>query len=180
MGRFMIWGLVGLATLFAGLAWAQRLPSPRRPAPTLFRAWASQGPSVHPFWVGGGGVSPGTITFTSANPDGSTAGSGATTVRFFTLISGGFTIYAKAQAANFTGCDNPPAGAVTVACSGATGVTCAAPAPLSNTGNGTTIATGSGTHLPASFTVTYAFQDAWNYQVSSGCSLNVQYTATEP
>jgi hypothetical protein len=91
-----------------------------------------------------------------------------------------FTVYARAGAGNFTGCNSPPASSVTVACSGPTGVTCAAAAALSSTGNGTTVTTGSGNHNPASFYVTYTFQDAWSYSVGSSCSLSVQYIYTEP
>jgi hypothetical protein len=51
---------------------------------------------------------------------------------------------------------------------------------LSSTGNGTTVATGSGNHTTASFYITYTFQDAWNYSVGSSCQLTVSYIYTEP
>ena len=115
-------------------------------------------------------VTPATITFTSSTPD-STQTNATTKVSFKVRASpASFHVYAKAGAANFTGCNTPPMTSVTVACGTATGVTCAASAPLSNTGNGTTVATGSGNHNPASFHVTYTFQDAWNYSVGSACN----------
>jgi hypothetical protein len=125
-------------------------------------------------------VTPASITFTSSTPD-STQINSATLVSFrVTGNPASFHVYARASAANFTGCNTPPASSVTVACGTPTGVTCAASAPLSNTGNGTTVATGSRNHNPASFHATYTFQDAWNYSVGSSCQLTVSYLYTEP
>jgi len=127
-------------------------------------------------------VMPTTITFpTSSNPNGSVSDSGSTKVSFTVTNSpASFHVYAKAGAADFTGCNTPPASSVKVACGTASGVTCAASASLINTGNGTTVATGSGNHSPASFYVTYTFQDAWNYSVGSSCQLTVSYLYTQP
>ena len=125
-------------------------------------------------------VTPATITFTSSTPDGTQVS--ATTAVSFRVRSApaSFHVYAKAGATTFTGCNTPPMTAVTVACGTASNVTCAASAPLSSTGNGTVVASGSGSHNPASFHVTYTFQDAWNYSVGTGCQLSVSYIYTEP
>jgi hypothetical protein len=69
---------------------------------------------------------------------------------------------------------------VTISCSSAIGVTCAGAAALSNTGNGTTVATGSGNHSTASLVITYNFQDSWKYQQGASCSISVQVLYTEP
>jgi hypothetical protein len=69
---------------------------------------------------------------------------------------------------------------VTISCSSASGVTCAGAAALSNTGNGTTVATGSGNHNPASLVISYTFQDSWTYQQGASCSISVQVIYTEP
>ena len=179
MHRFAVLGLVGLSVVTTGLAWAQRANGPRRPLPVFASTPVTQDRPAKARWVGFGGVTPASITFTSSNPSGSVAGAATASIQL-DAISGGFTVYAKAVAANFTGCNAPPAGSITVACSAASGVTCAAPAPLASTGKGTIVATGSGLQFPAKFTVTYTFQDDWSYQVGTGCSLNVQYTAAEP
>jgi hypothetical protein len=170
----MMFVLAVLGIFFAGLAWAQKAAGPRRPTPVMLSVQGQKG--VVPLTASNYTVTPATITFTSSTPD-NTQTSATTEVSF--KVSGSpatFTIYAKASAANFTGCNTPPASSVTVTCGTATGVTCAASAPLSSTGNGTTVATGSGNHNPSSFYVTYTFQDAWNYSVGTACSLTVTYT----
>jgi hypothetical protein len=132
--------------------------------------------------VSNGVVTPGSVTFTSSNPAGSVTGApSSTTVSFRTLGNpASFTVHAKAESAKFTSCNTPPASAVTVSCSGASGITCGAAAALSNTGNGTTVATGSGNHNPVSLVITYNFQDAWNYQQGASCTISVQVIYTEP
>jgi hypothetical protein len=67
-----------------------------------------------------------------------------------------------------------------VSCSSASGVTCAGAAALSNTGNGTTVATGSGNHNSASLMITYNFQDSWKYLQGASCSISTQVIYTEP
>ena len=111
---------------------------------------AQEKEAPHRLFAFGGTITPATLTFTSSNPNGTSTGTG--TVSFYVFPGGGgnFSVHAKAAAA------------------------------LSSTGNGTTVATGSGTQFPASFTVTFTFQDAWNYQVGSGCSLTVDWLETEP
>jgi hypothetical protein len=127
-------------------------------------------------------VTPSSVTFTSSNPDLSVTGVPATTtVSFRTKANpAAFTVHVKAVTPNFSGCNTPPASAVTVSCSSASGVTCAAAAALSNSGNGTTAATGSGNHNPASLVLTYNFQDSWNYLQGASCSINTQIIYTEP
>jgi len=127
-------------------------------------------------------VTPGLITFTSPDPSGSvTSAPSTTTVSFRTHANPpAFTLHVKAVTPNFTGCNAPPASAVTVSCSGASGLTCASPAPLSDIGNGTTVATGGGNDHPASFVITYTFQDSWKYQQGASCSLSTQIIYTEP
>ena len=132
--------------------------------------------------VSNGSVTPGSVTFTSTNPDGTvTATPSTTTVSFRTRLNpASFTVHVKAVTPNFTGCNAPPASAVTVSCSSASGVTCAGAAALSSTGNGTTVATGKGNHNPASLVLTYSFQDSWTYQQGASCSINTQVIYTEP
>jgi hypothetical protein len=179
MRKFIVSVAAGTLVFAAGLAWAQKAAAPRQLTPV--RSLRRMGQTVTPLNVMGGGVRPTSVTFTSSNPDGSVAGSSTTTVTFYTYNNPThFTVYAKAGSSAFTGCNSPLASSVTVACSGASGVTCAGPAALTNTGNGTTVATGSGNRNPAQFTVTYNFQDGWNYQVGTSCTLSVQYLYTEP
>jgi len=179
MRRFIMLLLAGVTLRFTGLAWAQRQTGSRRPTPVMRSAQEQRGPVImtvsNPI-----SVTPAAITFTSSTPDGTQVN--ATSVVSFRVRANpaGFHVYAKAGAANFTGCNNPPMTSVTVACGTPTGVTCAASAPLSNTGNGTTVASGRLSHNPASFHVTYTFQDAWNYSVGSACTLSVSYIYTEP
>ena len=178
MRRFMMFVLAGLTILLAGLAWAQKPTAPRRPTPVMR---SGRAPQVVDRTVSTPiSVTPATITFTSSTPDGTQINS--TTVVSFRVTNNpaSFHVYARAGAANFTGCNTPPASSVTVACGTASGVTCAASAPLSNTGNGTTVATGKGNHNPASFHATFTFNDAWNYSVGSTCQLTVSYLYTEP
>jgi hypothetical protein len=179
MRKFMIFAMTGILTLAGGSVWAQKANvKPGRPLPVANLSQGQQGRT--PLVAFGGSVTPSPITFTSSNPDGTQTNS-STTVKFYTFGSPShFTVYAKAGAANFTGCNSPPAGSVTVACSNASGVTCAGSAALTSTGNGTTVATGSGNNFPASFSVTYTFQDGWNYEVGTTCSLSVSYLYTEP
>ena len=130
-------------------------------------------------------VTPGTITFTSSNPDGTTTGAPATTTVSFKTTANptSFHLYAKAAGTNFT-CTNgntPPINSVTMSCSSASGVTCVSGnVTLTNTGNGTVVATGSMNHNPASFVITYTFQDGWKYSVGSTCSLSVSHIYMEP
>jgi hypothetical protein len=180
MRKLIMFTTAGALVFAAGLAWAQKAAAPRRPTPVIRSVQGPQG--LTPFDVSKNSVTPLSIILpTSTNPDGSVSDSGTTTVQFKTTANPShFTVYAKAAASSFTGCNNPPASSVTVACSTATGVTCGAAAALSSTGNGTTVATGSGNWNPAQFYVTYTFQDGWSYQVGSSCALGVQYIYTEP
>ena len=132
--------------------------------------------------VSNGSVTPSSVTFTSSNPDGSVTGVPSTTnVSFKTSGSpAAFTVHVKAVTPNFSGCNAPPASAVMVSCSSPSGVTCAGPAALSNSGNGTTAATGSGNHNPASFVLTYNFHESWKYQQGASCSISTQIIYTEP
>ena len=169
-------GLVMLATtsvfaLTAGLAWAQKAGSSRRPVPAIFEAQVPRRLAAQPLTV-----TPSPITFTSSNPDASVAGSGLTTVSF-SLPShpGSYTVYAQAAAANFTGCNKPPASSITMTCSKASNATCVT-GSVTLTTSGTAVATIAGHQgETASFTVTYTFQDNWNYQVGAACSLSVNY-----
>ena len=177
MHKLITFTTAGALVFGAGLAWAQKAATPRQPTPVI-RSVAPQ--AVVPSTASAYSVTPSTITFTSSTPSGKQTN--ATTLVSF-RVSGtptSFHVYARAGAANFTGCNTPPASSVTVACGSASGVTCAASASLSNTGNGTTVATGSGNHYSASFYVTYTFQDAWNYSVGSSCQLTVSYLYTQP
>jgi hypothetical protein len=132
--------------------------------------------------VSNGSVTPSSVTFTSSNPAGTVTGTPSTTTVSFRTSGApaAFTVHAKAVTPNFTGCNTPPASAVTVSCSSASGVTCAGAAALSNTGNGTTVATGSGNHNPASLVITYNFQDSWKYRQGASCSISTQIIYTEP
>jgi hypothetical protein len=129
-----------------------------------------------------GSVIPSSVTFTSGNPAGSVTGAPATTTVSFKSSANpaAFTVHIKAVTPNFTGCNTPPASAVTVSCSSASGVTCAGAATLSNSGNGTTVATGTGNHNPATLVLTYNFQDSWKYQQGASCSISTQIIYTEP
>jgi hypothetical protein len=72
---------------------------------------------------------------------------------------------------------------VTLACSSPSGVTCQSGAlPLSSSPppSATLVASGAHNQNPATFVVTYTFQDSWNYQVGAACSLSVSYIYTEP
>ena len=144
------------------------------------RVQATRRNGVIPLTVTNGNVTPTAVTFTSSTPDITQVN--ATTKISFTVTNNpaAFHIYAVAGAANFTGCNTPPANSVTAACGTPVGVTCAASAPLSNGTNGTTVATGRGNHNPASFNITYTFQDAWNYSVGSTCQLTMTYYYSEP
>lgn len=132
--------------------------------------------------VSNGLVTPSAVTFTSSDPDTSVTGAPAsTTVSFRTTANpASFTVHVKALSAAFTGCHTPPASAVTVSCSGASGISCGAAAALSNAGNGTTVASGKGNHNPVSLVITYNFQDSWNYQQGASCSISIQVIYTEP
>ena len=180
MRKFIMFTTAGALVFAAGLAWAQKAAAPRRPTPVIRSVQAPQAPT--PFSVSTYSVTPASITLpTSTNPDGSVSDTGSTRVRFRTTGNPShFTVYAKAAATYFTGCNTPPASSVTVACGTPTGVTCAGAAALSNTGNGTTVATGTGNHNPAQFYATYTFKDGWSYQVGTSCTLGVQYIYTEP
>jgi hypothetical protein len=135
---------------------------------------------MSPLTVSNGNVSPTAITFTSSTPDNTQTNS-ATKISFtVTNNPPAFHVYAVAGAANFTGCNTPPDSSVTLTCGNASGVTCAAAAPLTNAAAGTTVATGSGNHATASFNVTYTFQDAWTYSVGATCQNTVQYYYSEP
>ncbi|MGA9058753.1 MAG: hypothetical protein WB763_19830 [Terriglobia bacterium] len=180
MRKFIMFTIAGALVFAAGSAWAQKAAAPRRPTPVSRSVQSAQAST--PLTVSNGSVTPTSITFpTSTNPGGSVSDSGSTKVQFtVTNNPAHFTVYAQATASSFTGCNNPPASSVTVACSSATGVTCAAAAALSSTGNGTTVVTGSGNHTLAQFSVTYTFQDSWSYQVGTSCTIGVQYLYTEP
>lgn len=180
MHKFIMFITAGALVFAAGLAWAQKAAAPRRPTPVSRSVQGAQAPT--PLTVSNGLVSPTSITFpASTNPDGSVSDSGTTRVQFTTTNNPAhFTVYARATASSFTGCNNPPASSVTVACSNPTGVTCAAAAALSSTGNGTTVVTGSGNHSLAQFSATYTFKDSWSYQVGTSCTIGIQYQYTEP
>jgi hypothetical protein len=132
--------------------------------------------------VSNGTVTPSSVTFTANNPDLSVTGAPATTTVAFKVTANpaAFTVHVLALTPNFTGCNTPPASAVTVSCSSASGVTCAGATALSSSGNGTTIATGSGSHGNASFVLTYNFQDSWKYQQGASCPISTQIIYTEP
>jgi hypothetical protein len=132
--------------------------------------------------VSSGLVTPSSVTFTSGNPAGSVTGAPASTSVSFRTTGNppSFTVHVKAVTSGFTGCNAPPATAVTVSCSSASGITCGAAAALSNTGNGATVASGSGNHNPVSLVITYNFQDSWKYQQGASCSISVQVLYTEP
>ncbi len=179
MRGFMMLVLAGATLLFSGLAWAQKLPGSRRPIPVMHSELMQK--EAVPLNVGSNSVTPGTITFTSSTPD-NTQTSSTTEVKLTTSgLTGNETwrVWAKAGAANFTGCNTPPMTSMTVACGTATKVTCQASAALSNTGNGTEVASGTG-NKTASFYITYTFQDAWNYTVGTSCTLSVSYIYTQP
>jgi len=126
-------------------------------------------------------VTPSSVTFTSGNPAGSVTGVPSTSTVAFQTHGGpaSFTIHVKAVTPNFTGCNSPPATAVTVSCSSGSAVTCNAAAPLINTGNGMTVGHGSGSQS-ASLKITYTFQDSWKYQQGASCSISTQIIYTEP
>jgi len=160
------------------LAWAQKRTGPRRPTPVMRSEEARK--SVVPLTVSNGNVTPTAITLTSATPDG-TQTNATTAVSFkVTGSPAAFHIYAVAGAANFTGCNTPPASSIALTCGNASGVSCAAAGALTNAAAGTTVATGSGNHNTASFNITYTFQDAWNYSVGATCQNTVQYYYSEP
>ena len=177
--HFVRFTFAAVFAAMAGLVWAQKPSGPRRPTPVVRPPDVSQGVSERYVSVPYS-VTPANITFTSSTPDSTQTN--ATTVVSFRVRGrpASFHVYALAGAARFTGCNTPPAGSVTVACNTPVGVTCAGSAPLTNTGNGTTVATGTGSHNPASFHATYTFQDDWSNQVGTGCTLNVSYIYTEP
>ena len=185
MRNRMVFAAAAMVVFAGGLAWAQKPAKPRQPTPVVSIRQAAQGPTV-PFNVppGTASVTPGTVNFTSSNPDsGPVTGSGTTTVSFRTTANPTFRVWAQASSANFAGCNSPPANQVTVSCQTATaGVTCAPSAPLSTAAppGATLVASGSGNHNPNTITVQYTFQDARNEQAGTACSLSVQYVYTEP
>lgn len=185
MGKAITLATAGAFALFliasaSGLAWAQKAAVVPRQATPAMTAAQSPLARFQILGVSGGSVTPATVTFTSSNPDLSVAGSVATTVRFTTTANPSFHIYAKANTAKFTGCNTPPAGAVTVTCSGpSANLICAGASALTNSGNGTVVATGIGNGTNT-FSATYIFQDAWNYQVGTACRLRVHYIYTSP
>lgn len=184
MRKFILFAPAAALALAGGLAWAQKANMrPRRPSPVISLKPGPQGPIV-PFSVSNGSVTPVSVPFTSSNPDGGpVTGSGTTTVQFRTTANPTFRVWAQASSANFTGCNSPPANKVTVACQTASaGVTCAPSAALSTGAppGATLVASGSGSHNPNTITVQYTFQDAWNYQAGTACSLSIQYVYTEP
>jgi hypothetical protein len=132
--------------------------------------------------VSNGTVTPSSVTFTANDPDLSVTGAPATTNVSFKVTANpaAFTVHVLAVTPNFTGCHTPPASAVTVSCSSPSGVTCAGAAALSSSGNGTTVATGTANHNPATFVLTYNFQDSWKYQQGASCSISTQIIYTEP
>ena len=178
MRRFMMLVLAGLSVLFAGLAWAQTRLGPRQTFPIMRSAGGT------PFGVpkkteSNSNVTPLAIPINSSTPDG-TASNSSTTVTFTVTGSpAAFHVYAVAGAANFSGCNTPPASAVTITCGTPVGVTCAAAGPLTNNAAGTTVATGT-RNQTVSFKITYTFQDAWNYSVGSTCQNTVTYYYAEP
>lgn len=179
MRKLMMLMLAGATLLPSGLAWAQKQANSRRPAPAM--QFAKTQKDVVPLTVGSNSVTPATVTFTSSTPD-NTQTSSATEVKLTTSgLSGTATwrVWAKAAAANFTGCNTPPMTSVTAACGTAANVTCSASAALNNTGNGTQVASGTG-NKTASFYITYTFQDAWNYIEGKSCTLSVSYIYTQP
>jgi hypothetical protein len=180
MRKFMMLVLAGMTISLSGLAWAQKLASPRRPVPVM-RSDREQR-DADPLTVGSNSVTPATITFTSSTPDN--AQTNATTeVKLKTTALTGTTtwrVWAKAGAANFTGCNTPPMTSVTMTCGTATNITCVSGTlAMSNTGNGTEVASGTG-NKTASFYITYSFQDGWNYSVGTSCTLSVSYIYTQP
>ena len=176
---------VGVMVFAGGLAWAQKIGRPRQPTPVTPSMHGTIG-TIVPFAVSNGSVTPGSISFTSSNPDSSpVSGSGTTTVSFRTTVNPTFRVWALALSGSFTGCNSPAANRVTVACQTATaGVTCAPSAALSTTappgGGATLVASGRGNHNPNTITVRYTFQDAWNYQAGTACPLSIQYVYTAP
>jgi len=170
MRRISFLAMIGGLLLAGGMAWAQKRAQPRQSTHIATFAKAQTSAQAVPLTVSGG-----TVTFTSSNPNNSVQGSVTGSVSFTETGTGSFTIYALAETPTFTGCNAPPASSITVACSAPSGATCASPATLSSTGNGTVVATGTKGSGTKSFTVTYTFQDAWNYQVGSSCSLTVEY-----
>ena len=188
MRKFLLLATVSAFGLTGGLVWAQKAASARRPTPVLPPAQMQQESAVVPMAVSNYSVTPATVTFTSSNPSTSAAGSATTTVRFRTsgLVAPNNTwrLWIQASAASFTGCNAPPAGGVTVTCASvSTGMACVASgATLSPSAPpaATEVASGTGNHNPNTVTVTYTFQDGWNYQVGTGCSLGVSYIYTSP
>ncbi len=171
--------LAGTILLLSGLAWAQKQANSRRPAPVM--QFEKTQKDVVPLAVGSTSVSPATVTFTSSTPDNTQTNS-TTQVKLTTSgLTGSATwhVWAKAAAASFTGCNTPPMTSVTVACGTATNVTCSASAALSDTSDGTEVASGTG-NKTASFYITYTFQDAWNYSEGTSCTLSVSYIYTQP
>jgi hypothetical protein len=178
MCRIKLFVLTGMAILVTGLAWAQKQSGPRRPAPVMRSDDVDKRPVMK--MITAGNLTPTAITFTSSTPDGAQS-DGATKITFSTSgTPPAFHIYAVANAANFTGCNAPPASAVTAACANPSGVSCAASAPLTTAAAGTTLVTGKGNQTNASFNVNLTFQDAWNYSVGSTCQLIVTYYYSEP
>lgn len=172
--------LAGVTLFFAGSAWAQVRTGPRRPIPVI-RAAAPPKSGVTPLTVSNGNVTPTAITFTSSTPDGTQADSSTKVSFTVTGNPAAFHIYGIAGGASFTGCTSPPpVSSVTATCGAPSGVTCAAAAPLTNSATGFTVATGSGNHATASFTVTLTFQDAWTYYVGSSCNVTLNYYYSEP
>jgi len=151
MRRFMML-LSGLTIFLAGLAWAQKPTSPRRPIPVMQTQPVQK--NAVPMAVSNHSVAPLTVTFTSSTPD-NTQTNATTEVKLRTTALTGTTtwrVWAKAGATNFTGCNTPPMTSVAMTCGTATAITCiSGTLPMSNTGTGTEVATGTG-NKTASFT----------------------------
>src|SRR5580700_6162244 len=113
-------------------------------------------------------ASPGTISFTAADPDlGSDAGSSSATVSWST--SGGsaastWTLKVHAAAANFANCATVPRSAVTVTCGGVSGGSAGAcGGAITLSGTGQQVASGkesTSTNAPYSVTLSFTLTDS--------------------
>lgn len=131
---------------------------------------------------------PGALTISSSNPDGTPTITGSPATVTFWILLGAATrswrLLINADSSSLVGCPQVPASAIRVTCRSASGngVSCGGTYPLSTTP--LEIASGDEPPLWGTITVTlnYSFVDSWRYPASAGqsCSLGLSYTVDAP
>jgi len=135
-------------------------------------------------------ATPGTISFSAANPNsGTVSGSSSGTVTWTVLLGSHlqhWTVGVQAGSATFVGCSSIPVSAVQVSCSsgsvsgGGGTAACSGSFPLSTTLQ--TIAGGFEGDLVNSYSVSLNFTlaESWRYVAGSSCSITLTYSVNAP